>query len=615
MISCFVSLPRRALASLLLALLTLAACTARERFVPGGDEEQESSSFSLGATAAGHIDVFDLSRGAPEQAAGGLFKLPADQTYMGLVRQLSKSLADNDTKGVFVRLSQQNYDWAQVEELGQLLAKFKKAKKRVTCHAHSLTNSTTWLFLQGCDRVWLSPAGEVTTVGIAAQMTYLKGALDKLKVKADFLHMGRFKSGGEPMTQEGPSEASRANLTETLRSIRKTWLDGASSARKSSELRQALESGPFVPEAAKARGLIDAVGYESEALDEAKEQGKTDQTKVVFGPGRDENQSGLTELVRILAGSGDASSDSPHIAVVPSVGGITMSGSGGIGSGGITADAMVPVLRRLKKSDSVKAVVLRLDSPGGSPLASDLIWKEVMDLRQKKPVIASVGGMAASGGYYIACAASRIVAERTSIVGSIGVFGGKFVIGPALEEVGITSFTFPASPEPGAAARAAYMSPLTAWDEATRKRVESHMAHIYELFLRRVAKGRSLPLEKIKQNAEGAIFTGSQGKSRGLVDQLGGLAEALALAKRKAGLPLDAPVALEGLQHGFIESLFSKNEPVASDAQAAVVLSRAKQQEWQALVPEHLRSFIGSLLPLVQGEHSLVALPYVFEVR
>jgi len=612
--------PTRLRRLLVAACFGLFACTARERFSPDTETDTEASSFDVSTDARGHLAIFDLSEGAPEQAPSGLFQLPQNRTYPGLVQQLKKLLDDDKAKGVFVRVSQQNYDWAQTQEIGRLLRAFKQKNKRVTCHAHSLTNSTAWLFLRGCERIWLSPAGEVTTVGIAAQMTYLKGALDKLKIQADFLHMGRFKSGGEPMTQQGPSEASRENLTATLHSIRNTWLTDAADARKQDALKQALEHGPYVPEAAKAKGIVDKVGFESEALVEAKQHAGVEHTEVVFGPGRKEADAGLAELVRLLAGTGEVDKNRPHIAVVPAVGGITMESSESIGSSGITATAMLKTLRRIKKSESVKAVVLRLDSPGGSPLASDLIWQEVMELKKKKPVIVSVGGMAASGGYYIACAADRIIAERTSIVGSIGVFGGKFVIGPALEELGITSYTFPASPEPGADTRAAYMSPLTPWDAETRGRVEEHMRNIYELFLKRVAEGRKQPVDKIRKNAEGAIFSGGQGKDRGLVDELGGLERALEIARTRADLPLDTVVVVEGLQESMIESFFSDGEPAAGDAEAgmekvAALQARAEQQSLERLVPDELKSFITSLLPLAQGERSVVALPFTMVVR
>lgn len=595
-------------------VLFMTACGARERFDEG---EEDHTEIDLGAAPgrSAYVARFDLSGGAPEEAASRLFSLPAARTYVGLVRVLERLVDDEDAKAVFVRIDQAQFDWPQSEELGNLLARLRRANKPVVCHAHTLSNNTMLLLSKACSRIWLSPAGEVNTVGIAAQMAYIKGALDKLKVRADFLSMGRFKSGGEPVTRTGPSEPSRENLTEALRSIRQTWLEGAEQARKKPGLRKALERGPYVPEEAKKLGLVDEVGFESEALRDVKKSSGNARIKSVFGPGAESTGSGLTEIVRILAGATERDSGRAHIAVVPAVGGITMQAGGGFASEGITERAMGKVLRRLRKDEAVKAVVVRLDSPGGSPLASDLIWHEMMRLKEKKPVVVSVGGMAASGGYYIACAADRIVAERTSIVGSIGVFGGKFIVGEALEQFGITSYTFPASSEPGAEARAAYMSPLTAWDDATRAKVSAHMRHIYDLFLRRVAKGRHLPLDQVKKSAEGAIFTARQGKERKLVDDLGGLAKALQIARQRAKLDSDIPVIVQGLRESLIESLFVSDEPSAGEVQAAVARLEAQREAWQRLFPAEMHPFLSSLMPLAQGEHTLAALPFVLVVR
>jgi protease-4 len=193
------------------------------------------------------------------------------------------------------------------------------------------------------------------------------------------------------------------------------------------------------------------------------------------------------------------------VAVIPAQGAIAMESGGAFESGGITAKALTKTLRRLKKDESVKAVVLRIDSPGGSALASDLLWHELRELKKVKPLVVSVGGMAASGGYYMACAADRIIAEPTSIVGSIGVFGGKIVLSSALEEVGVHTETFPASPEPGAAARAAAQSPFSAWDDATRERIRAEMQSVYDLFITRVSDSRKMPREKVEEHAQGRI--------------------------------------------------------------------------------------------------------------
>jgi protease-4 len=259
-------------------------------------------------------------------------------------------------------------------------------------------------------------------------------------------------------------------------------------------------------------------------------------------------------------------------------------------------------------------VVLRIDSPGGSALASDLIWYELRELGKKKPLIASVGAMAASGGYYLAAAAKQIFAERTSIVGSIGVFGGKVVINDAIEKYGVNSFTLAASDEPGADTRAAYMSALTPWDDATRDRVRKSMEAIYELFLDRVSQGRGLPVDRIKPHAQGRIWSGEHGKERGLVDRIGGLADAIHLARELGELDERAPVVVEGGAESLFQSLLLGEDASEAEISAAVQRVQAQRTLWQT-VPVELRAFVGACAPLAQGETTVAAMPYAVLVR
>jgi protease IV len=558
--------------------------------------------------------ALDLGSGFPETSRGGLLQLPATRTYTGLVRAIERAADDPLTAGVFVRLGAQGVDYARSEELGELLERFRKKGKSVVCHAHAYTNASSWLVARGCSRVWLSAAGSVDTVGLAAQLVHLKGLLDRLKVGVDILHVGKYKSGGEPLTREEPSEYARTSLQSTLASMRSAWLDSAESARAGLKIK--LEQGPYGPEEAKAIGLVDAVGFESEALAEAKKLAKTQAVSHVFGP-KSKKGGGLDvgTLIRVLTGSDDEGSGKPHIAVVPAEGAIGMDASGPLDGPGITAQALNRTLKKLAKDDSVKAVVLRIDSPGGSPLASDLIWHELMELRKKKTVIASVGSMAASGGYYIACGAQRIVAERTSIVGSIGVFGGKVVIGPALHEVGINTFTVPASTEPGAEARATYLSPFTPWDDATRARVQAQMQGIYDLFVARVAEARKMPVDEVRLHAEGRIWSGEQGKERGLVDEFGGLASALELARKLAKLDRDTPVTVEGAKEGLLEMLaLGGGEATEAEIHAAVARFEARHA-LLAELPVEWRGSVASLSPLARGENVVAALPFALSLH
>lgn len=566
---------------------------------------------------SGAIVEFDLSGDIPENTESGfLFALPATKTYTGLVRAIERAKDDENARGFFVRFGSQSTSFARSEELGALFASLRGHKDRpIVCHTDAIENASAWLLGEACDELWVSPAGSVDTVGIAGQLVFLKGALEKLKVKADFISMGRYKSAAETFTRSEPSEPARQNLAEVLASIRATWLDETAKARKNAAIRESLEDGPWSPEQARQRGLIDAVGNEPDALDDVKKRSREQDFVTAFGP-RKKDGAGLdiAELVRTIAGV-ESSTNKPHIAVVPAEGSISMSSGGLMSEVGITAKAFKKTLRRLKEDDDVKAVVLRIDSPGGSALASDIIWQELMDLRKKKPIVASVGGMAASGGYYLACAANRLIAERTSIVGSIGVLGGKIVLDEALASVGVNTLIVPANPEPEAAARAAYLSPLASWDDATRARVRDQMQSVYELFLSRVSKGRSKPVDVLRSLAEGRIYSGSQALEHQLVDEIGGLERALTVARSLSGLGEGAPIRVEGTGETLLEALLLGDKASEEEIAAGVARFIERRSVLLERVAAPLRPFISSLQPLLDGEATLCAMPFGIVIR
>jgi protease-4 len=263
-------------------------------------------------------------------------------------------------------------------------------------------------------------------------------------------------------------------------------------------------------------------------------------------------------------------------------------------------------LTRLERDEAVKAVVLRIDSPGGSALASDLLWHELMRIRAKKTLAVSIGDMAASGGYYLASSGAVVFADATSIVGSIGVVGGKIAADHALERWGVHAETFAARKgDPAAASRAAYDSLLTPWDDATKERVLSTMTGIYDLFLSRVSTGRGIPVERVAESAEGRIFSGRDAKARGLVDRIGGLVDAIGWARSNAGLPNDARVAVAGEPMGLLSAILD-DEPRSAAPSLA--------QEIARLTPE-LATFADSVSPIARGESVACALAYGLVLR
>ena len=585
-----------------------AGCQGRPRL--GGPKPKATEAPSYGS---GSLYEVDLSNGVPESTdAGGWFPLPASRTFVGLVRSLQRLVDEKRATGLFVNLGQTRLQLTQVEEISALLRKVRDSGKPVVCHAHVLDNALLWLVTQGCDKLWLSPAGSVDSIGIAAQTIYIKGLLEEFKVQADFLSLGRYKSAAEMFTRDGPSPEAHLALTELLQSVRNTWLSGMADAR--GPANKFAESGPYGANEAKGQGLVDALGDTIEARRDAKKLAHAGTSKVVFGHGT-ESEKGFSEVLRMLSRGDEASEGKPYIAVIPAVGAITMRSEGVFSSEGIVFESLAKTIARLAETPEVRAVVLRIDSPGGSALASDLLWSRLQELGSKKPLIASVGSMAASGGYYLACAAKTIIAERTSIVGSIGVLGGKIVFGTALEAHGVRSVTTPASSAEGAAARAAYLSPFVAWDEATRVRLRLVMSEVYDLFVERVAAGRNLTTEQVQAIAEGRIWSGEQGKERGLVDDFGGLAAAIEIARERAGLSKEAPVRVEGAAEGFLAALGLDAQSDSEDL--AHALDQQKKRLWSplAMAPEAVVPWLAGLTPLLGNEHTLALCPVAFTLK
>jgi protease-4 len=599
-----------------LTLLALAACDGRAKVAAGVSTGEKSSQPRSGPS----LVVLDLSGGVPEEEATSLLSLGAQRgSFDELVETVADLSSDKSYRGVFVRFGSAQIGIARAEEIGEALEKLRSTGKPIYCHADGYTNSSMYAALRGCSRVLVSPAGEVETIGIAAQILYMHKLLaETLHLSIDVLQVGKFKGAEEPLTRDGPSDEARASLEGVLASLRDVWLSGIRNARGEGA-SMAVEDGPYSPERARALQLVDEIAYADDAQDLARKAAGAVRDDVRFGRGESgDKQDDLGDLVRVLAGTGAA-----PVALVRASGSISMSGGNGLfgGSEGITERGMDRVLLRLTKDDDVRAVVLRIDSPGGSALASDLIWHRLMQLRAKKPLVVSVGDMAASGGYFMACTGNVIFAEPSSIVGSIGVVGGKVAVGRALDQLGVHAESFPAAKQPVAASRATYSSIFDEWDDATRARVLESMTGVYDLFLARVAEGRRTTVDKIAPFAEGRIWSGLQGKDHGLVDEVGGLQAAIAKARELAKLPVDAEVEAVGGPRGVIERLVSGGQ---ADSEASSSLSPASARAGAMMgsvardlaeVAPGLVPFVSSLAPLARGERALAALPYALVVR
>jgi protease-4 len=583
------------------------------------------------------IAEIDLSQGTPEIRATSLLGVEQG-AFFDLLGALARIEKDESKTGIFVRIGGARIGWSRSAELARGLRRLREQGRFVGCHADSLSNSSYGLLAEACDQIWVSPAGGVDTVGMAAELMFARDLLGRVGIEADILQVGRFKGTGETLTRSEASEEVKESIQGALGGIRERWHEGVELGRATSGgailsggtpaaqlagrmALAVLEKGPYAPAEARSLGLIDGVGYVKEALDALRVAvgvPKEARAELVFGTQTRERggAGGVVDAVRALSGArrpGKGGKRTGRVMILRASGAIAMErGRGLLGdSSGIVSRVLTKQIRALAEDDRASAVVLRIDSPGGSALASDLLWYELMALRKKKPLVVSVGDMAASGGYYMACAGSKIVAEETSIVGSIGVVGGKVAIGGALARFGVTVETVPAAADVDPI-RAGYESMAVRWDGPTRARVLATMTSIYDLFVTRVADGRSMTPEQVSTFAEGRIFSGHEALARGMIDALGGLGEAIEEARREASLGPEAEVRLVEAPGGLLDVLDLDED--GDEARAGLTKSDPVLLDLVGIPPE-TRWHAASFRPLLANERALVALPFAFLVR
>ncbi len=565
------------------------------------------------------VAILDLREGLPDVAPSNTFGLPSHAaTFLDFTREVKDIVEDDEVKGVFVRLGGR-LGPAKAEEVSKLMAPVR-AKLPVYCYADAYTNFTYYLAARSCTKIFVPPASDVETIGIASQLVYMRRLLqDNLHFDIDFLQVGKFKGAEEPITRDGPSPEARESLEGYLSDVRTHWLDEIEHSRKRPELRGLVEDGPYSSPRAKELGLVDEVGYMDDAKLELRKSVGAVRDEVRLGAAaEDESSDSLSKILRKLGS--DAPGPAP-VAVILAKGSIVMAEEGGGifgGDGGISEKGLGSLIQKAEDDQSIKAVVLRIDSPGGSALASDLLWHKLMKIRKKKPLVISVGEMAASGGYYLASAGQAIYVDHGGLVGSIGVVGGKIGVGGALERIGVHAETFPAKRgDEKAARRAAYLSMVTPWDDETRARVRETMGGIYELFLARISEGRSMPKEKVAASAEGRIFGGDEGLKRGLVDSIGGLEEAVGKARELASLPKDAryrELLPKSKFLAFIEGSATHHEGSIDSERAKEDLAVSGAKGMLRELSPQAYTTLSSLSPLLHGEQALCAMPYGLEI-
>jgi protease IV len=506
----------------------------------------------VGTAAPARADSPPESQIAHIRLSGSLDESPVAESPFGSsaenfrakIERIRKAKDDPKVVALYLQIEDVSIGFGRLCELRRALADFRAAGKKSFAYLDD-GGTMEYLVALACDQVAMPESGALMLIGMSAEVSLYKGLLDKLGVKADPVKMGDYKGAVEPFTRTELSKENREQIESVLNDHFENDLVAlivkSRPERKwtAEQVKRLIDGGPYSAREAAKVGLIDRIAYADDFEASLKKELKSESVKWVkdYGKAKSEDLdlSSPFAIFKLLSPPKPKESKNPKVAVIYAVGGID-TGKGGwnpISGGGVGSTTMVEAIKQAEKDPTVKAIVLRVDSPGGSALASDLIWNELG--RCKKPVVASMGDTAASGGYYISMGCRKIFAEEGTLTGSIGVFGMKLVTGGLYEWAGVRTETMRRGKNAG------IMSSNAPFSDSEREAMTRHIREIYDRFIDKALAGRNkagvkMSRDELLKLAGGRIWTGRQAKANGLVDELGTLDDAIAAAKEMAGL-------------------------------------------------------------------------------
>jgi protease-4 len=558
------------------------------------------------------IACFDLTAAIVEKPAD--FSLlgsdPSALTLRSLIDRLHHARDDKEIRAVMLTLGSPATNLSQSQEIRDALIDIRKAGKKVFVYADGY-DTDTYTIASGATNICILPGGGIEIPGVGIETMYLKGLFDKLGVQADYVQIGAYKGADEEFTRTGPSPEFTGELNKLMDSLYDQVITGISTSRNLpvDQVKSAVDEAILSAQAARDRGLVDDLvdvdGMRDLIADELETP--VDLVRDYDAP-KDETPdfSNPFALLAMLTKK-PAVSNKSAVALVYA--------DGVIVDGGITAslfenqtigsDTIRKAMRQIADDDSIKCVVIRINSPGGSALASEAMWQAVRRVEKKKPVVISIGNMAASGGYYLASAGDRIFADSSAIVGSIGVVGGKFVMKGLYDKLGITTDTFTRGKN------ADLFGSDNPFTDKQRKMVKSWMTETYDQFTDRVMTTRGGKIKKIEDVAQGRVFIAQQAKDLGMVDEIGGVDKAIAYvadqAKLKDG---NYDVRVVPPQRTLADLFAPGGMSSASPIQPKIEISdtsilKAMPRELRSMIAEQLE-----ILQLMQQHPVVLAAPF-----
>ncbi|KAK7330245.1 hypothetical protein VNO77_24433 [Canavalia gladiata] len=445
-----------------------------------------------------------------------------------------KAAYDPRVSAIYLHIDILNCGWAKVEEIRRHIFNFKKSGKLIVAYVPSCREKEYYIAC-ACDEIYAPPSAYFSLFGLTVQAPFLRGVLEKLGIEPQVERIGKYKSVGDQLTRRTMSEDHNEMLTALLDNIYTNWLDKVSSARgkKREDVENFINEGIYQVDRLKEEGFISDIIYDDEVITRLKErlQVKTNKNLPMVDYRK---YSGVRKSTVGLSGGKEL------IAIIRASGSIRRIESPlSSRSSGIIGEKFIEKIRSVRESNKYKAAIIRIDSPGGDALASDLMWREIRLLAASKPVVASMSDVAASGGYYMAMAGGVIVAESLTLTGSIGVVTGKFNLGKLYEKIGFNKEII---------SRGRYAE-LHAAEQRSLRQDEAELfsnsaQHAYKQFRDKAAFSRSMTVDKMEEVAQGRIWTGKDAASHGLIDAIGGISRAIAIAKLKANIPQDRQVTL-----------------------------------------------------------------------
>ena len=522
----------------------------------------------------------DLTRECPEGATEDPLRrlvFGARPTLRDALDAVEAAGDDARVKVLLARVGEDGLGLANVQEIRDAVANFRAKGKLALAFADSFgefgPGTRPYYLASAFDEIWLQPLGNVGLTGLYTDTPFLKGTFDILGIVPEFDHREQYKTAMNILTESKMTAAHREEVEGLLGSIAGQIVRGIAQDRKLPEgdVRAAIDRGPLLGEEAVEAKLVDRLGYRDEAVAHARARA---------GSGAE-----MVSLATYLERARRPHREGATIALIYGSGLIVRNGAGASplsGSHLMAAAELTRAFRSAVRDASVRAILFRIDSPGGSAVASETIWREVVFARERgKPVIVSMGDVAGSGGYYVAAPADKIVAEPATLTGSIGVLAGKLVVSDLLKKIGVSTD----SAQIGA--NAAMFSPTADFSERGHARLEAFLDETYRGFKDHVATGRHMTEEEVEAVAKGRVWSGEEAKARGLVDELGGYAVALRLAKQAANISAEAPVTLTVFprEKGLAELLYDRLTGKDRESEDGIVSSGSIERSLKAMQP------------------------------